>query len=106
MKRIAIFVLLLSTLSWAAINPKEYNVNIHVSSVQVRQDGELLSVIIDGKKLELINFVSSFNLLAPGDYKAKLIKDTHDTAYKSVQDYEFLYPDGKRETFHVAGRFE
>ena len=44
--------------------------------------------------------------MAPGDYKAKLVKDEHLTAYESTQIYEFLFPDKKTRKFIVVGETE
>jgi len=47
-----------------------------------------------------------FNLLALGDYKAKLVKDDHKTPYESIRMYEFQFPDKKTRKFAVAGQTE
>lgn len=61
-----------------------------------------LNATIDGKKYELR--ASSINaLLALGDYKAKLVRDDHRTAYDSYRVYEFLFPDNKTRKFQVVG---
>jgi hypothetical protein len=44
--------------------------------------------------------------LALGDYKAKLVKDEHESAYDSYQVYEFLLPDKKTRKFVVVGQSE
>jgi len=122
MKRTALFVLLLlATLSWAAPNPDEYTINVHVNSsrwvmaptVLVGPEPVLrLNVIIDGKKYELeartakANLEAGVTLLAPGDYKAKVIQDVHKTTYESSQAYEFLFPDKKTRKFIVVGQTE
>ena len=69
-----------------------------------------LRVIIDGKKYTL-DAESSFSLkkielLALGDYPAKLVQDIHPTSYKSFQTYKFLFPDGKTRKFVVVGQCE
>lgn len=122
MKTTALFVLLLlAKSSWAAPNPDEYSINVHVSSsrwvmaptVLVGPEPVLmLNVIIDGKKYELeaptarANLEAGVTLLAPGDYKAKLVQDQHKTAYESSQAYEFLFPDKKTRKFVVVGQTE
>src|SRR5690242_15762989 len=121
MKRTAFFVLLLATFSWAAPNPDEYSINVHVSSshwvvaprVLVGPEPVLrLNVIIDGKKYELeapthrANLEAGVTLLAPGDYKAKLVQDQHKTTYESSQAYDFLFPDKKTRKFIVVGQTE
>jgi hypothetical protein len=122
MKRTALFaLLLLATFSWAAPSPDEYAINVHVSSshwvmapsVLVGPETVLrLNVIIDGKKYELeaptarANLKAGVTLLAPGDYKAKLVQDQHKTAYESSQAYEFLFQDKKTRKFIVVGQIE
>ena len=45
-------------------------------------------------------------LLALGDYKAKLVRDDHRSAYDSFQVYEFLFADNKTRKFEVIGMTE
>jgi hypothetical protein len=121
MKSTALFVLLLlTTFSRAAPNPDTYSINIHVSSshwvmapsLTGPQAVQELNVIIDGKKYELAapavtaNLQAGVTLLAPGDYKAKLVQDQHKTTYESSQAYEFLFPDKKTRKFIVVGQSE
>src|SRR3979411_3250023 len=90
MKRTALFVLLLlATFSWTAANPDAYSINIHVSSCHWVMAPSLtgpqavkeLNAITKGKKYELAapaitaNLQAGVTLLAPGDYKAKLVQD-------------------------------
>jgi hypothetical protein len=122
MKKTALLIpLLLAAYSWAAPNPDEYPVNVHVSSSRWFMEPSILGgpiprqkldVIIDGKKYELeastfkANLEAGVTLLALGDYKAKLIQDQHKTAYEASQAYEFLLPDNKTRKFIVVGRTE
>ena len=123
MKGTALFVLLLlTTVSWAAPDPEEYSINVHVHSSSWRMAPSLpsgavpvqmLAVVIDGKKYDLeapaplrANLEAGINLLAVGDYKAKLVQDVHKTTYESSQAYEFLFPDRKTRTFFVVGQTE
>lgn len=121
MKKTALLIpLLFAAYSWAAPNPDEYPINIHVSSsrwfMEPSTVGPLarqkLDVIIDGKKYELeasafqANLEAGVTLLALGDYKAKLIQDQHKTTYEVSQAYEFLLPDNKTRKFIVVGRIE
>jgi len=122
MKKIALLVLLLlATFSWAASNPDEYSINVHVSAshwvmaptVLLGPEPVLrLNVIIDGRKYELearaaiANLEAGVTLLTPGDYKAKVIQDVHKTAYESSQAYELLFPDKKTRKFMVVGQTE
>jgi hypothetical protein len=121
MKKIVLLVLLLlSTLCWAQLNQDQYSINVHVSSSRWfnAPEGESsralqrLSVTIGGKKYELEYFSRRTTIdgaaavLALGDYKAKLVKDEHLTAYESTQIYEFLFPDKKTRKFIVVGETE
>ena len=104
-------LLLLSTAAWAADpNPSEYNVAVHVTKSRMVFEREAatqeLTVTIDGKKYELRSVPLVNALLAPGDYKAKLIRDDHRTTYDSYQVYEFLFPDKKSRNFIVVGQSE
>jgi len=119
MKRAVLFVsLLLATIACASPNPEEYSISVHVSSsnwvMRPSTSGPLLfqrlSVIIDGKKYELEATIrwgntSNVPVLALGDYKAKLVKNDHPTAYDSSQVYEFLFPD-KTRPYVVVGQTE
>ncbi len=121
MKKAALLIpLLLATFSWAAPNPNEYSINVHVSSSRWvmaptllgPEAHQVLDVIIDGKKYELeasttrANLEAGVTLLALGDYKAKIVQDQHKTAYESSQAYEFLLPDKKTRKFIVVGQTE
>lgn len=109
MKKLAtVVVLLCSALAWAANNasPAEYKLNVHVSSSRLTEGGRpWLNVVIDGKKYELQG-VGTDAVLVPGDYKARLVKDEHKTAYDSYQIYEFLLPDMKTRQYHLVGMTE
>lgn len=121
MKKIALVMLLFSTIAFAAPNPDEYSVKIHViSSRWLMEPGmsigpqavQRLTVMIDGKKYELeapalrANLQAGVTLLALGDYKAKLVQDVHKTTYESSQAYEFLFPDNKTRKFFVVSQSE
>jgi hypothetical protein len=109
MKKAALFVLLLlATLAPAAPAPDEYSINVHVTSVYLIAGGwQGLDAVIQGKKYQLSGDPTRGGLiLALGDYKAKLIKDEHPTAYESIQEYQFLFPDNKTKKFTVIGQSE
>jgi len=116
MKQVALFVLLaVSIFVWAAPNPDEHPINVHViSSYFVASTGmfekpvtvQKLNVLIDGKKYELSAPAAKTGLLALGDYKARLVQDEHKTAYESHQAYEFLFPDKNVRKFFVTGQTE
>ena len=69
-----------------------------------------LLAIIDGKKytLDALTFFNyaKVTLLEVGDYKAKLVRNVHRTAYESSQTYKLLFPDGKTRKFVVVGQSE
>lgn len=108
-------LLLLSTSTWAASpNPADYTINVHVntSRMKIEYDGNIatvwqeLNVLIGGKKYELRSDRSLRALLELGDYKARLVKDEHNSSYDSYQAYEFLFPDNKTRQFDVVGQSE
>jgi hypothetical protein len=111
MKKISLVVLLLcSAFAWAGgkqpPNPSDYTVNVHVSYSGLpfeTSSFQKLNVIIDGKKYELRSNNSVTWMLAPGNYKAKLVQDNHKTPYQMEQIYEFLFPDNKTAKFRVVG---
>jgi hypothetical protein len=100
---------LLSAPAWAGAdpNPAEYTVNVHVGSSSTAHYFQELTVVIDGKHYNLESETTLANrLLALGDYKAKLVRDEHTTAYDSYRVYEFLFPDKKTRKFIVVGQTE
>jgi hypothetical protein len=112
-KLVTVVLILLSAMAWAGTepNPADYTINVHVTSSRMVLEGEAnafsqkLNVTINEKKYELR--CSSVNaLLALGDYKAKLVRNDHRTAYDSYQVYEFLFPDNKTRKFEVVGVME
>jgi hypothetical protein len=104
MKKLAtIVVMLCSVLAWGGVAPNsaDYNINVHVSSSRIDERSHVnLMVVVDGSKYELRG--NSW-LLAPGDYKARLTRDDHKTAYAPSQTYEFLLPDKKTRRFILVG---
>lgn len=108
MKVITLDVPLLSALAWVGggSHPADYTANVHVSSSSIDLAGhQVLDVVIDAKKYELRSELPIGHLLALGDYKAKLVKNDHQTAYDSFQVYEFLFPD-KTRPYVVVGQTE
>jgi hypothetical protein len=104
-----VILLLFSTLAWAGANsnPDDYAINIHVtSSRMVGANTQRLKVVIDGKKYVLEASGKYGFVLALGDYKAKLVRDDHRSAYDSRQIYEFRFPDNKTRQFWVVGQTE
>jgi hypothetical protein len=110
---LTLVLLAISISTWAAPTADEsaYTINVHVSASYMVHEGndspyhQHLSVVIDGKKYELR--AGSINArLALGDYKAKLVRDSHPTSYDSFQVYEFLFRDNKTRKFDVVGELE
>jgi hypothetical protein len=103
-------LLLLPTFAHASDpKPTDYTITVHVSASHIAFAGtgvQDLDVVIGAKKYELISDRAVGQLLALGDYKAKLVKDDHKTTYDSYQVYEFLFPDGKTRSFDVVGQIE
>jgi hypothetical protein len=109
MKMAALFVLLLvATLAPAAPAPDDYSINVHVTSSYILGGGgQGLDVVIHAKKYQLGGDPTRGPaILALGDYRAKLVKDEHPTAYESHQEYEFLFSDNKTKKFGVIGQSE
>jgi hypothetical protein len=93
-------------------NPGDYKLKIHVSAAEYAPSStlqQILTVVIDGKHYRMIGPTSSARmfsgngtgLLNPGDYKGKLVEDTHKSSFESIQSYELLLPDGKTRKFSV-----
>ena len=83
---ISLAILFFSALAWggAGSHSADYTVNVHVSSSSADRTGhQVLEVVIDAKKYALRSELSIGHLLALGDYKAKLVKNDHPTAYDS-----------------------
>ena len=107
MKKILLsFLMLCTTFAFAAPNPADYNITVHVTASRNRLgpsslEFNFLDVIIDGKKYELRG--RSLGVLAPGDYKARLKKTERWNDYDILQTYEFLMPNGKTRDYELSG---
>jgi hypothetical protein len=111
MHKLTLAILLLLSTATRASDPKpaDYTITVHVSAsrlVLAARGAQDLDVIIDGKKYELQSYLGVGDLLALGDYKAKLIQNDQKTTYDSYQAYEFLFPDKKTRRFDVIGQIE
>jgi hypothetical protein len=114
MKKFAVLLFLLSGFLWAAPAPDDYPVKVHVTSSHfdvLPYSGfircfQRLDVVIDGKKYVLEEGTPQrrHELLAVGDYSARLVEDEHKTPYSSSQTYEFRFPDGKTRKLVVIGQ--
>jgi hypothetical protein len=108
MRKILLSLLLLcATFAFAAPNPADYNITVHVTASSrnwtVGTYSQHLDVIINGRKYQLQG--NAVGVLAPGDYKAKL-KETRLNSYDIDQTYEFLLPDGKTRYYVLSGILE
>jgi hypothetical protein len=122
MFKTALAVVMLAACSFAATDPGEYSIEVHVSSSRwMMETGlggdarpvQLLTATVDRKQIVLqapaalrVNFQAGVTLLNPGDYKAKLVVDEHNNTYESSQAYEFLFPDKKTRKFVVIEKSE
>ena len=106
MKIAALLILLsLATLALATPPPNDYTINVHVTSSYILNGDQGLDVLINAKKYQLGGPLKG-GLITLGDYKAKLVKDEHQTPYLSTQEYELLFPDNKTRRFSVRGQSE
>ena len=112
-KTTLVFVMMISSLAWAN-DPATYTTTVHVAASHYSSEGRssslVLNTLIGGKKYELdcghlING-HSLQVLAPGDYKAKLLQDLHPNAYEYAQIYELLFPDNNTQQCSVTGQTE
>jgi hypothetical protein len=111
MHKLTLAILLLLPIFARAADPKpaDYAITVHVTAsrlVLAARGAQDIDVIIDGKKYELQSYLGVGDLLALGDYKAKLVLNDHKTDYDSHQTYEFLFPDQKTRRFDVVGHWE
>jgi hypothetical protein len=101
---LVLFVSPFIPLAGAAPGAADYPITVHVSSSQWAANYLELNVTIDGKKYLLSG--PYYGVLSPGDYKAKLLTDTHKTSYEASQTYEFLFPDNKTRKYNLIGQSE
>lgn len=117
-KFVLVSLMLVSTLVFAAKqpapNPADYTIIVHVAASRMQVDvvrcsQRFLSVVIKGKNYEVwapTKCTDNNGILALGDYKARLVKDQHPTAYQSHQIFEVLLPDNTTMNFNVIGLIE
>jgi hypothetical protein len=99
-------------------NPADYTIAVHVQSSrfvdQCSSDDKgsmcfmilSLSVLIDGKKVELDDQSPSKEVIVPGDYKARILKEDTSHSYEYSRTYELLFPDGATRKYNVVGESE
>ena len=113
MKSLLYMVLLLSLpigLVAQYVPAKDYPIKVHVSSSELygskNPDLQVLRVVIDGKKFQLIGVGSKPWALHVGDYPARVIKDRPIAGGQYERRYELMFPDGKTAQFDVGGESE
>ena len=89
---------------------KDYPIKVHVTSSELEgttnPDVQILRVIIDGKKYQLIGIGSKPWALHVGDYPARITKDRSIPGGQYERRYELLFPDGTTAQFEVGGESE
>jgi hypothetical protein len=112
-------VLLVWMLSFAGVagasekpaDPKDYPLMLHVKKSEYVGGQFNLYVTVDGKALVLMTsgdqhwtFFGPGALVAPGDYRARISQESVSKRGGMLQrKYEFLWADGTRETYDLAG---
>ncbi|MFZ1086479.1 MAG: hypothetical protein WAN35_16065 [Terracidiphilus sp.] len=104
-KFVAVLFLLLfsATVQGADKNSSNYPIKVHISASHMlldpgKDDVTYANATLDGKKVELAGILlvhAQYSLIIPGDYYARLSKDTHNADSTAIhQEYEVLLPDG------------
>jgi hypothetical protein len=106
-----VFLLSASVVSIAQKEPaKEYPVKVHVSSSELQgsfgQQQQILRVVIDGKKYQLIALGSKPWAFPVGDYRARIIKDKPIEGGQYDRCYELIFSDEKTAQYEVGGESE
>lgn len=100
-------------------NSSDYNLSVHVSGARYSPNSDahlidqILTITVAAKHYEVEGGTSSAKvyvhgngLLDPGDYPAKLVTDTRKTPFESIEEFEFLLPDGTTRRFGVIAQWE
>jgi hypothetical protein len=87
-------------------NPADYTIKMHISASRLRTEcaNDLCrnilyaDTILNGKKIELLGvaviFQKTLELIVPGDYPAKLLKNIHNSDSTLFnQEYDLQLPD-------------
>jgi hypothetical protein len=85
MKTLTVLALLLAPVSLAAQQP------------------ELLTAVINRRKVELQGALSGPDMLLPGNYRARLVSETHESVYELRQQWEILLPGDRTRKFDLVG---
>jgi hypothetical protein len=110
MKTLTLLAVLLAPPSLAAQQPGD-TVTIHVSAShwtvlpadRSTSPFEILTAIINGRKVELGANLSGPDMLLPGDYRARLVSEAHESVYELRQNWEILLPGNRKRTFDLIG---
>ena len=117
MKKVLFAILLMAPMAaWATKptpGPADFTITVHVQSSEIIVDcsgggcsnAQQLSVVIDGKKYELLSNSVGY-VLRVGDYKARIVKDESARAYEYLRTYQFQFADGKTRQYTVVGESE
>ena len=106
-----IFLLCASIMGFAQNGPKkEYPIKVHVSSSEQQEINmarqQILRVVIDGKKYQLISVNWMPWALQVGDYRARIVKDKPIGVGQYDRRYELIFSDGKTAQYDVGGESE
>jgi len=114
-------VLLSSVVAFSQSTPNPaFPITVHVVSSRIVTEWQIsevsspverLKVLIKGKKYTLQGYapkvtVTTYGVIAPGDYAAALTDDHSKGTYLHHQEYEIKFPDGKRAKFTLMGESE
>jgi hypothetical protein len=89
-----------------------YPLQVHVISCESRADDsnwnyfQVLSVTLEGRKLQLESYSTRQWILHPGDYRARMVKESKNGAAEYSREYELLLSDGKTVKYTVIGESE
>ena len=91
----------------SAASLANYPLVVHVSgSYWDMHDGlNTIDATIDSAKYKLVT-VNTPQLIALGDYHARIVPPKKTPAYIVDREYEFLFPDGKTAKFQLCGEWE
>ena len=112
MKTLTVLPLLLAPVSLAAQQPGD-TVTIHVSAshwetipfgnTAARLSTEFLTAVINGRNVDLAGALSGPDMLLPGNYRARLVSEAHESVYELRQKWEILLPGDRTRTFDLVG---
>ena len=115
MKKIALVVLLLSSLCFAANkpDPATFTLNLHITTSTRRVGEERLETFLDGKKLVLSHFstceyvhIHACAILPPGYYKARIEGQETTKTGRIATSYDILLADGTADRYEVVSLSE